>query len=107
VKTLRSIGNHQTTSATLVNGQKQNKGLVNTGILLNDNVSTGRTLVETTNAGIEMPTKGTVQVGQNTFDSIVMEAVGDIELCCGETKQEDLDIESILAAIHNDSPSIV
>lgn len=87
MKTLRSIGNHQTTSATLVNGQKQNKGLVNTGILLNDNVSTGRTLVETTNAGIEMPTKGTVQVGQNTFDSIVMEAVGDKPLWRNQTRR--------------------
>lgn len=94
-------------SATCVNGQNQNKGLVNTGMLLNDNMSTGRTVVEkkdeTTNAEIEMPAEEAMQVGQDSIDNIVMEAVGDLALCCEETKQEDLDIESMLAPINNDS----
>lgn len=100
MKTLKSVGQQQTMSVTHVDGQKENKDIENTGMLLNNSG-----LVEKNQAQKQEPTssenKMPAKVGQDAFDNIIREAVGDIAFCGEDSKTEDLDLESMLALIHN------
>lgn len=88
--------------------QQNNRGAVDTDMLLNDNVPTEGNAAdeqeEAQNTGEDMPIQGeATKVNQDIPDNNVKEVEG--VTIDGEESKTDLDIESMLAAIHNDTPT--
>lgn len=96
-------------NADVEDGQ-QEKGCMDTDTLLNDNVPVEGSAAceqeeETQNTEGEVPAQEeSMQIDQGISDNVETK-VEDMAIGSEENKTEDLDIESMLAAIHNDTPT--
>lgn len=88
--------------------QQNNKGAVDTDMLLNDNVPAEGNVTdeqeEAQNTGEDMPIQEATKVDQDIPDNNV-KGVEEGMTIDGQESKTDLDIESMLAAIHNDTPT--
>lgn len=107
---LKSVGNQQAGSIMNVDNQERNKGTMNAIMLLNENVpADGSAAGEqgTKNAeSVVLAQEMAMQIDQNISNN-VMKGSGEDMVIGGDNKTSDLDIESMLAAIHSDAPSSV
>lgn len=109
---LKSDDNQQDASPMDVDDSQQqqnDKGAVDTDMLLNDNVPTEGNAAdeqkEAQNTGENVPIQGeAMKVDQEIQDNGV-KGVEEGMVIDGEENKTDLDIESMLAAIHNDTPT--
>lgn len=88
------------------------KGAVDTDMLLNDNVQAEGTAVteqqEAQNTGEGVSEEAdSMQVNQSISGNVEKGVEEDMAMGGEENKTGDLDIESMLAAIHNDTPPTV
>lgn len=107
---LKSDGNQQTVSAMDVDIQQGNKSTMNAAMLLNENVPAERNAIG--EHGIKNAVDGglaqevAMEIDQDISNNVV-KGIGEDMVIGGDNKTNDLDIESMLAAIHSDTPSSV
>lgn len=93
-----------------VDNQEINKGTMNATMLLNENVpAEGNVVGEQRSKNAEsgvLAQEMAMQIDQNISNNVV-KGTGEDMVIGGDNKTSDLDIESMLAAIHNDAPSSV
>lgn len=93
-----------------VDNQEINKGTMNATMLLNENVpAEGNVVGEQGSKNAEsgvLAQEIAMQIDQNISNNVV-KGTGEDMVIGGDNKTSDLDIESMLAAIHNDAPSSV
>lgn len=106
---LKSVANQQAGSILNVDNQERNKGAMNATMLLNENVpaegnAVGEQGTKNAESGI-LAQEIAMQIDQNISNNV--KGTEDDMVIGGDNKTSDLDIESMLAAIHSDTPSSV